>query len=97
MTLLNVYPSYESSNATDDWMHSWYIREDQQLAGLLTDFHFRHEPGKYETPNSRTIRVLRLLFFCTPAVTMLLCWALFTESTDWVDMAASTLCLSLPS
>ena len=34
---------------------STYIRKDQKVAGLLTDFEFQHGPGDHPTPNARTI------------------------------------------
>jgi hypothetical protein len=35
---------YSEENAADIWEHSWYIKNEQQLSGLLTDFKFRHAP-----------------------------------------------------
>ena len=76
---------YSEENATPRWEDSWYIRKDQMLSGLLTDFRFRHLSGAYPTPNEINIERLRVAFFCTPALTMLLCWALFTRQLelDW--------------
>ena len=62
-----IVTEYSPDNATpDDYLCSWYILDSQQVAGLITDFHFRHEPGTYPQPNQRTIAVLHFLFFLTP-------------------------------
>ena len=79
-------PEYSADNAYDDqdaqWVNSWYVRTDWELAGLLTDFSFRHHPGDYAQPNRRTIGWIRVVFLATPVCAPLLCWALFTGPTD---------------
>jgi len=60
------------------WAASWYIKQDDKVAGLLTDFCFRHEPDSYARPNRRLARVLRVGFFCVPPAALAVCWALFT-------------------
>ena len=62
-----------------EWMQSWYVREADPLAGLLTDFKFRHSPGSYPQPNAyRRIALMKRVFLCIPVVSVLTCWALFT-------------------
>ena len=69
---------YDEANAYggDRWLESWYIRQEERVAGLLTDFHFRHTPGAYPTPHRRIVRVLRLVFFCVPLAALAGCRAL---------------------
>jgi len=76
-----IVTEYDPNNATVDWEGSWYIREDESVAGLLTDFKFRHDPGSYATPNAKLIRWLRYVFFCVPPAVMALCYYLFTVHT----------------
>ena len=52
--------------------------QDDKVAGLLTDFCFRHEPDSYARPNRRLARGLRVGFFCMPPAALAVCWALFT-------------------
>ena len=70
---------YSEENAAAQWADSWYVREEEQLAGLVTDFRFRHTPGAYPRPNEALIRGLRVFFFVAPVSAMALCWALFTR------------------
>ena len=70
---------YSEENAAAQWVDSWYVREEEQLAGLVTDFRFRHTPGAYPRPNEALIRGLRVFFFVAPVGAMVLCWALFTR------------------
>ena len=71
---------YSASNARpDDFMMSWYIPEDKLWSGLLTDFHFRHDPRSYPRPNQRSVERLRTLFFLSPLLTAFVIWSLFTR------------------
>jgi len=72
-----LYPEYSEQNVdpNGDWAGSWYIREDEQYAGLLNDFKFRHSPQDYPTPHAVTIQTLRVLFYCVPVATVMSCWA----------------------
>ena len=61
---------YDEANASTG---SWYVRQEDKVAGLLTDFHFRHAPGTYPQPNRRLAAVLRGGFFCVPVVALAAC------------------------
>ena len=69
---------YNEANASspEEGSQSWYVRQEDQLAGLLTDFHFRHQPSAYPRPNQRLVALMRLVFFCVPPVALALCVAL---------------------
>ena len=71
---------YDEGNSygPDQWMDSWYIRQDDQLAGMLTDFHFRHAPGEYPRPGERLVVWMRRAFFAVPFASVALCWGLLT-------------------
>jgi hypothetical protein len=71
--------SYSDDNAGEHWADSWYVREDQPLAGLLTDFRFRHNPGDYPRRNEWLIRALRALYLAVPFLSVGTCWALYTH------------------
>lgn len=81
-----LYSEYSETNSMDKWEDSWYIKDDQSHAGLLSDFHFRHEPGTYPTPNAWLIEALRAVFFCVPVLAGTLCWFLLT-TPDGAEMA----------
>ena len=71
---------YDEANSfgADRWAESWYIRQDEQVAGLLTDFKFRHSPCEYPQPNAPLVRWLRRVFLLVvPAGSVLACWVLF--------------------
>ena len=65
-------PSY------DEWVNSWYVRQQDRLAGLLTDFHFRHTPEDYPRPWSPRIKALKRSFAALPLASVLLTWAFCT-------------------
>ena len=75
---------YQASNAYYDeagkcrWSWSWYIPEGEQLAGLLSDFKFRHHPGDYPRPNRGLVRWLQGLFFVLPIVATAVCYVVYT-------------------
>lgn len=65
-----LYPEYAESNAvnedgtyTDD---GWYICEDEQKAGLLSDYKVRHNPAKYEHRTDGLIWILDALLCYMP-------------------------------
>ena len=66
---------YDESNASPpaQWTQSWYVRQEDQLSGLLTDFHFRHDPNAYPRPNQRLVAMMRLVFFAVPPAALGLC------------------------
>ena len=69
----NAYgPSY------DEWVNSWYVRQQDRLAGLLTDFHFRHTPEDYPRPWCPRIKALKRSFAALPLASVLLTWAFCT-------------------
>jgi len=72
---------YSDRNVNEEgaWCDGWYIKQDDQVAGLLTDFNFRHCPEDYDTPSAVLIRWMRFIFFATPVVATLLCWGLFSR------------------
>lgn len=59
---------------------SWYIKQEDKVAGLLHDFRFRHCPEDYARPNERLITALGRIFFAAPVVAVATCWALFTRA-----------------
>lgn len=74
-----LYPDYRRSNAiNDDGTYTdagWYILDDEEKAGLLSDYKVRHNEGAYPRPQQRTVRVLEALIFLAP-VAAVLCAAL---------------------
>ena len=48
---------YSANNATEDYDQSWYIKDEDMYAGLLTDFHFRHRPSDYPRPWQKVVKV----------------------------------------
>lgn len=73
--------SEENVDEDGDWAGSWYIKQDQQFAGLLTDFSFRHTPGSYPQPNAAFIELLRYIFLAAPFISTLSCWIAFREDS----------------
>jgi hypothetical protein len=65
-------PSY------DNWVNSWYVRQQDRYAGLLTDFHIRHTPEDYPRPWYPRIKALKRTFAALPLASVLLTWAFFT-------------------
>ena len=67
---------YDESNSYGplEWSKSWYVRQGDPLAGLLTDFHFRHDPEAYPRPSKRLIALMRLVFFCVPPTALAVCY-----------------------
>jgi len=59
---------------------SWYVKQEDKVAGLLHDFRFRHCPEDYERPSERVIALLQRVFFAAPVVAVATCWALFTRT-----------------
>ena len=73
---------YDEGNASgaeskSQWDGSWYIKQEDKVAGLLTDFHFRHSPEAYSRPNDALIRRLRLLFVAAPGLSLTCCFFCF--------------------
>lgn len=64
----------DNSYGPERWAESWYVRQEDKVAGLLNDFHFRHAPGVYPRPNRRLTAVLRVIFVCVPVVAVAACW-----------------------
>ena len=67
--------SYGSASR-EQWALSWYIKAEDKVAGLITDFHFRHSPETYPRPNAPLIRGLQLAFFTAPVASLALCCAI---------------------
>lgn len=67
-----MYPEYLMSNAiTEDGTYTdggWYILDDEQKAGLLSDYKVRHNPDAYEQSEALVYRLEVLLFICPPAL-----------------------------
>ena len=61
-----------------EWLKSWYVRDQDRLAGLLTDFKFRHTPFSYPQPNLARIKHMKEAFLFIPPLSVVFCWALFT-------------------
>lgn len=85
-----LYPEYDISNAVyDDGKYTdggWYLVEDEEKAGLLSDYRIRHNPEKYKKPYAEGIGqwLERALFVVPPLVVILgaiRChWPLFNSS-----------------
>lgn len=56
----------ENSYGIDRWLDSWYVKKEDSVAGLLTDFEYRHSPDKYPHPHNWLIGWLRAFFFLVP-------------------------------
>jgi acetyl esterase/lipase len=72
---------YASENAYDDekqWVHSWYIKESWQFAGLISDFHVRHDPNAYEKIWSPRIWILKAVFWGSLFAGPIGCWLLWS-------------------
>lgn len=72
-----LYPQYDISNAVyDDDKYTdggWYIVEDEQKAGLLSDYRIRHNPAKYtKFFNERIGLWLERALFIVPLVVVML-------------------------
>ena len=52
--------------------------QQDRLAGLLTDFHFRHTPEDYPRPWCPRIKALKRSFAALPLASVLLTWAFCT-------------------
>ena len=59
-------------------MQSWYVRERDPLAGLLTDFRFRHTPEDYPRPSQPCIAALKRIFVFVPLISVVTAWSWFT-------------------
>lgn len=71
--------SYDAKNSygIERWAHSWYVRQEDAVAGLLSDFEIRHCPDDYPQHSRKLIEVLRVLFFCVPIVALAACGVIF--------------------
>lgn len=78
-----IVHEYSESNvdADGEWANSWYVKEEDKFAGLLTDFTFRHSPEDYKRPNRVNIIILRIFFFIAPVAATTGCWFFFTRCT----------------
>lgn len=76
-----IVTEYSESNVDPDgvWANSWYVKEGDGSAGLLTDFMFRHCPEDYRRPNTIVIILLRISFFMAPVAATGGCWFFFTR------------------
>ncbi|CAE7430784.1 unnamed protein product [Symbiodinium natans] len=67
-----LYPEYRLSNAIrEDGTYTdlgWYICDDEEKAGLLSDYRVRHNEAVYPQPHSRTAKMLEILIFVVPPV-----------------------------
>eukprot|EP00930_Biecheleria_cincta_P004370 TRINITY_DN105285_c0_g1_i1.p1 TRINITY_DN105285_c0_g1~~TRINITY_DN105285_c0_g1_i1.p1 ORF type:complete len:414 (-),score=67.27 TRINITY_DN105285_c0_g1_i1:70-1287(-) len=70
-----LYPEYRLSNAiNEDGTYTdegWYICDDEEKAGLLSDYKVRHNENAYPRPRQRTVRILEILIFLIPAMVVL--------------------------
>ncbi|CAK9001447.1 Uncharacterized protein SCF082_LOCUS6929 [Durusdinium trenchii] len=70
-----LYPEYQLSNAVnDDGTYTdggWYICEEEEKAGLLSDYRVRHNPTKYPQHHLRA-KVLEVFIFVLPALSIFL-------------------------
>ena len=67
---------------------SWYVKQEDKVAGLLHDFRFRHCPEDYERPSERLVALLRRVFIAAPVLAVLTCWALFTRTAAEHSLAS---------
>ncbi|CAE8593381.1 unnamed protein product, partial [Polarella glacialis] len=71
-----LYPTYQKSNTiNEDGTYTdggWYICEDEEKAGLLSDYKVRHNDDAYPHPSRRIVWYLDLLMFGVPVVAVLL-------------------------
>jgi hypothetical protein len=72
-----LYPEYDISNAVyDDGKYTdggWYIVEDEQKAGMLSDYKIRHNPEKYEKFHAEKLgRWLEIALFTVPVLVVIL-------------------------
>ena len=58
----------EAASSLIRWHRRRYVEERARLAGLLTDFRFRHTPSDYSHPNAPLIVWFRRLFMSVPIV-----------------------------
>jgi len=67
-----LYPEYDESNAVEaDGKYTdggWYICEEEQKAGLLSDYKIRHNPSKYDHPTEGLLRILDRLLCYAPVL-----------------------------
>ena len=71
---------YDEANCAtrDDFSDSWYVKQEDKVAGLLTDFTIRHDPEVYKRPNCRLAGWLRVLFLLVPIAAPAACWVYLT-------------------
>lgn len=66
-----LYPEYQLSNAVnDDGTYTdggWYICEEEEKAGLLSDYRVRHNEAAYPQQHQRAKVFLEILIFALPA------------------------------
>lgn len=78
-TVNYLYPDYRLDNAvnpdgsyTDD---GWYILEEEEKSGLLSDYRVRHNPKLYARSSESIVKALEWTLILTPTVsTLLLAW-----------------------
>eukprot|EP00516_Mucochytrium_quahogii_P013684 CAMPEP_0203802416 /NCGR_PEP_ID=MMETSP0100_2-20121128/12069_1 /ASSEMBLY_ACC=CAM_ASM_000210 /TAXON_ID=96639 /ORGANISM=" , Strain NY0313808BC1" /LENGTH=770 /DNA_ID=CAMNT_0050709625 /DNA_START=95 /DNA_END=2407 /DNA_ORIENTATION=+ len=74
---------YDPANAYDDpetqWVNSWYVREDWDLLGALSDFHFKHSPDEYSRPWTAKVPLFRVVYFATPLIATLFGFFVLTD------------------
>lgn len=70
-----LYPEYRLSNAIrEDGTYTdqgWYICDDEEKAGLLSDYRVRHNEDAYPQPHKRTAKILEILIFVLPPLCVL--------------------------
>lgn len=72
-----LYPEYDVSNAVyDDGKYTdggWYILEEEQKAGMLSDYRIRHNSSKYEHFHAKRIgRILEVALFIVPVLVVVI-------------------------
>merc|ERR1711937_443091 len=92
-------PEYSESNAVNEdgsyTDEGWYICEDEQKAGLLSDFKFRHNAEKYAHPSDKVILLLhKLLCYLPPCIVLSMAirsWSLLSTAENLVAEVAEEL------
>lgn len=82
-----IVTEYAESNSSET---GWYVVESDQRSGLLTDFRYRHQPGRYPQPHKETTGLLRALYFAVPPIALVGCF-IATHKTMPTDIAPATM------
>lgn len=70
--IMYMVSEYSAANASET---GWYVLEDEDKAGMITDFRIRHDPSVYSHPTDKVVKLLRFLFFFLPVLCLV--WGYF--------------------